>query len=557
MADDQYKLRSAIYDFQSARQKAGIQEILARMRGKSNSLLSYEEVAEKLKLHVRTERGVQQIPVDAIVGSVGRYTDFTRTFLPRHDEDRERWSRIKAASMEYGAELPPIEVYKVGDVYFVADGHHRVSIAKQEKLPFIEARVVEFKTDISLTTNVQPDDLIIKAEYAEFLDVTRITDLRPNVDLSVTVCCQYEKILEQIRVRQHLLQQDHEEKIPFQDAILDWYDNAYAPLVEAIRDRGLLRWFPNRTLTDFYLWICENQAELEKETGWTISLETVATALSLKESSAAARQETSTGGWRKSRLMERYTQNLFNDILVPISGDLAGWQPLDQAIIIARREGAKLHGLHVVESKEKLTSKFAIQVQEKFDNICAQAEVSGTLFIEEGDIAGKICARANLADLVILKVVNPPIGGIFSLNSPFRAIINGSSRPILGLPGNATSLDRALVAYDGSPKSKEALFVGAYLAEQWKTNLTVFTALEDNLSPTAQDFARRYLEFHEVEAVYVLENSMQALKKMIVGSDFTLLLMGSYSGSVFREVFIGNTLDIALREYQVPIFICR
>src|SRR5919109_5067282 len=174
MPSDQYKFQMAIQDFQSARQKAGIQEVLARITGKSNQLLSYDEVAEKLKLRIRTERGVQHIPLDAIVGSVGRDTDFTRAFLPRRAVNQQRWANVKAA-MEDGAGLPPIEVYKVGEVYFVIDGNHRVSIARQEGAITIEARVIEVRTDIPLTLDVQPDDLIIKAEYADFLDATKIT----------------------------------------------------------------------------------------------------------------------------------------------------------------------------------------------------------------------------------------------------------------------------------------------------------------------------------------------------------------------------------------------
>src|SRR6266508_759448 len=197
MSSDQLKFRMAIHDFQSARQKAGIQEVLARITGKSSQLLSYEEVAEKLKLHARAESGTKNIPLNAIVGSVGRYTDFTRTFLPRRRDDQQRWARVKAA-VEEGLGLPPIEVYKVGEVYFVIDGNHRVSIARQQGFNSIEARVIELSTHISLTPNVQPDDLIIKAEYAEFLDATRIMDLRPNVDLSVTIPGQYEKLMEQI-----------------------------------------------------------------------------------------------------------------------------------------------------------------------------------------------------------------------------------------------------------------------------------------------------------------------------------------------------------------------
>ena len=145
MPADQYKFQTAIEDFHSARQHALIQEILARLTGKSTRLLSYEEVAKKLRLRARSERGIQHIPIHAIVGSVGRYTDFTRTFLPRRGGDRERSARVKAAFMEEGAGLPPIEVYKVGEAYFVIDGNHRVSIARQEGLTAIEARVIELR----------------------------------------------------------------------------------------------------------------------------------------------------------------------------------------------------------------------------------------------------------------------------------------------------------------------------------------------------------------------------------------------------------------------------
>ena len=164
MTHDRYKFHLAIQDFQSARKKAAIQEVLARITGKSNQLLSYEEVADKLKLRARTDRGVQHIPLDAIVGSVGRDTDFTRAFLPGRAVNQQRWANVKAA-MEDGAGLPPIEVYKVGEVYFVMDGNHRVSIARQEGATSIEAHVIEVRTNVPLTPDVQPDDLIIKALF--------------------------------------------------------------------------------------------------------------------------------------------------------------------------------------------------------------------------------------------------------------------------------------------------------------------------------------------------------------------------------------------------------
>ena len=140
MKPSDFQYHSAVQDFQSARQRASVQEILARLTGKNNQLLSYDEVADKLKLRARTERGTRHIPLDAIVGSVGRYTDFTRTFLPRRANDQDRWARVQAV-MEEGAGLPPIAVYQVGEVYFVIDGNHRVSIARQNGSKTIEARL--------------------------------------------------------------------------------------------------------------------------------------------------------------------------------------------------------------------------------------------------------------------------------------------------------------------------------------------------------------------------------------------------------------------------------
>src|SRR5437868_1002563 len=114
-------------DFSKVRAQASLEGVLAHLSGRSNELLSYEEVASRLHLNMRSERGVLEIPLRAIVGSVGRYTDFTRTFLPLSDTDRERWARVKAA-MDAGIVLAPIDVYKVGEVYFVLDGNQRVSV---------------------------------------------------------------------------------------------------------------------------------------------------------------------------------------------------------------------------------------------------------------------------------------------------------------------------------------------------------------------------------------------------------------------------------------------
>jgi nucleotide-binding universal stress UspA family protein len=553
MPADQYRRQMAIQDFQTARQRASVQEVLARITGKSNQLLSYDEVAEKLKLHVRSERGVQHIPLDAIVGSVGRYTDFTRTFLPRRTNDRDRWAGVKAA-MEEGVGLPPIEVYKVGEAYFVIDGNHRVSIARQEKFTTIEARVIEVQTPIPLTPDIQPDDLIVKAEYAQFLDSIRIMDLRPNVDLSVTIPGQYPKLMEQIVTQECLLEKSGKMGLAFDEAVAEWYDNVYIPLAETIRDRGLLRWFPNRTITDLYVWISENRAALEKELGWEIHSNAAITDLILERS-----VKSEPGSWRRSHTVSRYTDSLFMDILVPLSGVEESWDSLDQAVLIARRESAKLHGLHIVDAREKVDGPEAQAVKTRFEAICREMGVKGSLVVEAGDVTPKICERAVLTDLIVVKVTNPPSSGLSVLRSPFRTIIERSSRPLLTVPTQARQFKRAVLAYDGTDRSREALFVATYLAEMWKTELIVYTAVDASVKAGMQDYVRRYLDIHEVDAEYIISTSgaMDQLRNTLEERNADLLLMGSYGVSMLRQVFSGSALDYMLRESNVPIFISR
>ena len=337
---------SALQDFNNARRKASIQEILARLAGKSSELLSYEEVAKKLKLNVRTERGVYDIPLKAIVGSVGRYNEFTRGFLPLKSGDQVRWARVKTMVDDpMGTGLPPIDVYKVGEVYFVLDGNHRVSIAREEGFEFIEAHVIEVKTDIPLTADTQPDDLIIKSEYADFLAQTDFASLRPGVDLSVTVPGQYEKLLEHIQVHRYFMGIDFQRDIPYQEAVGHWYDSVYTSITEPVRERGLMRWFPGRTETDMYLWVSEYRAGLESELGWSIRPEAAAHNLATHENPGININDT--GSWRMAKMIDRYTDRLFGDILVPITGMEESWLALEQAALVAKQEGSVLRGLHV------------------------------------------------------------------------------------------------------------------------------------------------------------------------------------------------------------------
>ena len=212
------QLASAVKDFRRARRQAQLERVMARLTGASTDLLNYEDVRQKLKGSRTTSRGLRDIPIDAIIGSVGRYTDFTRSFLPRQDEDQTRWARVGRA-MSDPTGLPPVEVYQIGEAYFVMDGNHRVSVAKQLGATHIEAYVTECHTKVPLSPDVRPEDLIVKAEYAEFLEHTRLDELRPDADLSISLAGRYRELEEHISVHRYFMGIEQEREIPYEEAV--------------------------------------------------------------------------------------------------------------------------------------------------------------------------------------------------------------------------------------------------------------------------------------------------------------------------------------------------
>jgi nucleotide-binding universal stress UspA family protein len=547
---------SALQDFNSARRKAAIQDILAWLTGRSSELLSYDEVAEKLKLNVRTESGVHEIPLKAIIGSVGRYTEFTRDFMPRKKVDQHRWARIKAAVDEPGgAGLPPVEVYKVGEAYFVLDGHHRISVAREEGNEFISARVIEVKTTIPISADLQPDELIIKSEYADFLEKTDFASLRPGADLTVTVPGQYEKLLEHIQIHRYFMGIDFQRDISYPEAVGHWYDVVYSSIVEPMRERGLLHWFPGRTETDLYLWVSAYRAELENELGWPVRPEAVAEKLAVEENPNSNLSDT--GSWRTGKMIDRYTDRLFGEILVPITGMEESWQALEQAILVGQKEESTLQGLHVMDSQAKVDENQIRDIQERFNQRCQEANLTGSLVVEEGNVSRQVSKLALLADLIVLNVAHPPPAGLPSMRSGLRSIIWDAARPILTVPGKTSLMDNALLAFDGSPKSKEALFVATYLAEKWHAKLAILTIADEN-AWSVQDYARTYLELHDIQAEFIVKSgSFDIFLDEIKERQVNLVVTGSYSGNAIKEVIAGSAVNFLLRDADCPLLICK
>ncbi len=219
-------------------------------------------------------RGLHAVEIDRIVGSLNRYQDFDRAFLPLDPtaERTERIDRLQAA-LEWGEEFPPVLLYQVGEMYFVVDGHHRVAASRQEGAREIDAEVIEFEPTVPLEAGVTQKDILIKAEYADFLRHTHLNNLRPQQHLVFSEPGHYHAILEHIDVHRYFLGLEQQRDIPYEEAVASWVDHVYAPLLEAFRRLEVLRQFPGRTEADLYIWVSEHLYYLRERYGPEVNLE--------------------------------------------------------------------------------------------------------------------------------------------------------------------------------------------------------------------------------------------------------------------------------------------
>ena len=569
---------SAIEDFYRAHRKASLKEIVSTLAGLHSDLLQYDEILQKLHARGQSDKGLQEIPLDAIVGTVGRYSDFTKDFLPKRAENKDRWVNVKTA-MSGMRGVPAIEVYRVGEAYFVKDGHHRVSVARQMGHKFIQAYVTEIRTLVPLNITDNPYDLIIKSEYADFLEKTGFHKIFPDADIGVTLPGRYGKLLEHIEAHRYFMGLDQKRFIPCSEAVEHWYKHVYLPIEDAIKDQGILRDFPGRKSADLYLWIMKYRIDLEKELGWKVKdrflvsffeerfrkkpkqiLERVLFYIRSVFSCRNQKEADSTTGLERDQA-ETKKQNLFENILVALNDSPASWKTLEQAILIAKRENGEIYGLHVVGQGAQTQTELD-EISEKFDHLCNQHNVKGTLAFEPGSIAERILERSYWVDLVVLNLAHPPqTQALAKLSSGFHTIISHLGRPLLAVPGEmVVSMENCLVAYDGSPKSKEALYVAAYLATGWGAHLTVLHVEEGKRRTKAvNNEAKKYLEAHKIKADFIVRKGEPAEVILSEADNLKscLILMGSYGYTQMLEVFLGSTLDRILLEERFPVLICR
>jgi hypothetical protein len=268
MSEDQsfrVNMLEGMSKFQAARTRGFWQEIIDHLRGKPAELLSFEDIRQRLRLREESYRGLQEVPLDRIVGSVGRYRDFTRNFLPRTRKMQERWSRVYAQANSMTG-LPPIELYKIDDVYFVRDGNHRVSVARQMGAKMIEAHVTELPTSVNLEPGMTPEQLDQAAAYAAFLEESGLERRRFHHEpLQLSESGRYADLLGHIYLHKSIMEQMGPGPVSLEDAAADWYDHVYRPAVTLIRKYNIMPAIGGgRTEADLYLWLVEHLREVRE-----------------------------------------------------------------------------------------------------------------------------------------------------------------------------------------------------------------------------------------------------------------------------------------------------
>ena len=277
--------QAASADFNKAKSKALFNTVLNILRPEKRQLLSFYDVKSLLKTKSESYKGMQVVKIEDIAGSEGRYHDFNKAFLPKREHLRQRWESVDKAYITDIA-LPPIKLYKIGKVYFVRDGNHRVSVAKAQGMYSIDAEVTELTTEIHLTPNMTRKELIAAVISYER---ERIIQSQPELgalieesEIDFTAPGRYEEMLRHIMGHKYFINMDQKEEIPLEMAARSWRDNLYQPIIRTIRTANLVSRFPGRTEADLYIWIAKHWHDLKYKYGQEYPMEAAAAAFSQK-----------------------------------------------------------------------------------------------------------------------------------------------------------------------------------------------------------------------------------------------------------------------------------
>jgi len=256
--------------FEAARRKAFWNEVGRFLGRPSRELLSWGDVKDNLHVSNLVDAETGSINLDEIVGSVGRYHEFDRAFRPKLDSTAQRWRSVASAYLNH-VRLPPVTLYKVGEIYFVVDGHHRISVARELGQAFVDANVIEAEARVPVTTTLDAESLQLAGEYTRFLERTRLDLLRPEQSVEFTTLGAYDWALNHIAQHRRAMSQEQDRPVTQDEAVVDWYDRLYVPVARIIRNMGMLAEFPRRAEADLFLWIVDHQHNLVEQCGTEVS----------------------------------------------------------------------------------------------------------------------------------------------------------------------------------------------------------------------------------------------------------------------------------------------
>jgi hypothetical protein len=228
---------------------------------KSQESKSFREDQITEEAYDAVNRGICAVPVNKIIGSVGRYHDFDSKFRIKPHVPSERLNNIKSA-MRNGKRLPPVKLYQIKDDYYVLDGNHRVSAAKEFGHDFIDAYILEFIPSKNTLEN------LLYLERSKFQDETGLPD-----SIKLTEIGQYDYLKKQIKDHQDFLQRISGQTISLKTAAQDWHQTIYSPLVSIIEKGDLIRFFPERNLADLYAYMSYHQWELGRKRKYGIGID--------------------------------------------------------------------------------------------------------------------------------------------------------------------------------------------------------------------------------------------------------------------------------------------
>jgi hypothetical protein len=228
-------------DFTRARRRAQWGRVAARLRGRPGDLdvlLPFDEVVAALGMRGRHSLGEQIVEIDSIVGSVDRSSGFDRRFRPTTEQARTRFERI-AGSIRRGREMPPVDLYRVGQVHFVADGHHRIAVARAMGWTTIRAIVTEVVTALPAAGGLTVADLPLKGHERVFYErVPLPAEARASIVL--TDPHDFGALAEGVEAWGFRVMQEREVLLSRTEIARLWWFEEYRPAVELLREAGLL-----------------------------------------------------------------------------------------------------------------------------------------------------------------------------------------------------------------------------------------------------------------------------------------------------------------------------